>query len=442
MSSLSDLIGRNRGWWLYVIMAAATLIACFQQAGLATVSSSIAESLAVDPASLGLLTAAFFYAYAAMQLPAGLLSDSLGPRKSVTISLFLAAVGTVVFGLAESLFAATAGRAIMGAGLAVIMAPQLKLIAVWFPVSAFSRLTAIAFAVTSVGPLMATSPMAYASAAFGWRAPFLLLAVITLACAVLVWLIVRDYPSGSDEACQSGVCPTASSSGLEQDLPGRVLEAGPEARGALRCKLSTLAKNRTVWLLGFWQGCQGGSYFAFLALWGGQYLTQGLGLEQTEAGWILIPSACALLAGPLVSAAADKFSTRRTMLFLSTCSTLLLLPVFLGLPAWMTRSDWASPVLAVYFLLFSIASMGGAAMIFSAAKELFDVSLAGTVSGFINMFAFAGAAILQQGMGILVEYLLNGGSAQYDAQSRAYGFFLGAALISLFLALRYRPASR
>ncbi|MDR1126206.1 MAG: MFS transporter [Deltaproteobacteria bacterium] len=428
MSSLSVLVGRHRAWWLYVIMAAATLIACFQQAGLATVSASIAASLKVEPASLGLLTAAFFYAYAAMQLPAGLLSDGLGPRKSVTMALFLAAVGTVVFALAESLGLATAGRALMGAGLAVIVAPQLKLIAVWFPASAFSRLTAMAFAVTSFGPLMATSPMAYASAAFGWRAPFLLLAGLTLACAGLVWLIVRDGPSRPgrpDQAAGTGRAPAA----------GRQGAAHPEA---LRRKLASLVKNRSLWLLGFWQGCQGGGYFAFLALWGGQYLTQGLGLEPAEAGWILTPSACALLAGPLVSLAADKFSCRRTMIGLSACNALLMLPVFLGLPEPFTKSDWAGPALAVYFLIFSIAAMGGAAMIFSAAKELFDVSLAGTVSGFINMFAFAGAAVLQQGMGLLVEYALNGGAAPFEAQSRAYGFFLGAALFSLFLALRYK----
>ena len=145
---MPGFIQRYRNWCLFGVMAAASLLVTFQQNGLAAVSSRVAASLQANPEQLGFLSASFFYAYAIMQIPAGLLSDTLGPRKSVTLALALASLGTLLFALAESLAVAVAARALMGLGLAVVVVPQLKLMAVWFPVGAYSRLTAIAFAIS------------------------------------------------------------------------------------------------------------------------------------------------------------------------------------------------------------------------------------------------------------------------------------------------------
>ncbi|MDR2892427.1 MAG: MFS transporter [Deltaproteobacteria bacterium] len=424
-----QFIKRHRNWCLFSIMTAATLISCFQQVGLATVSADVAASLQVGPARLGLLTASFFYAYAFMQIPAGLLSDTLGPRKSVTIALLLATVGTFIFALCDSMTWAVISRAIMGVGLAVIVVPLLKLTIVWFPASAFPRLTAIAFGLGSLGPLLATSPMAYAAAVFGWRPPFIFLALVTLVSAWLIWQIVRDAPDKISEL--------VNTSGSGQGVSNQTMrEANVPSGRELMVKLGQIMRNRDVWILGIWNFFQGGIYFAFVGLWGGQYLTAGFGMEATEAGWCLSLAACALLFGPLITWLYEKLgSARKTLIILSVCSITLLLPMVFGLPRL------SSPVLTIYFLFLCIAATAGAAVLFCAAKEHFDVSLAGTVSGFINMFSFAGGAIFQQVIGLSVKHLEMGGADSFTAISDSFGFFLGGALFSLILAWKYRSAA-
>ena len=59
---------------------------------------------------IGILGSIYFYCYAAMQFPAGLLSDSVGPRRTVTFSLLLAALGSLVLGLAPSITVALVAR--------------------------------------------------------------------------------------------------------------------------------------------------------------------------------------------------------------------------------------------------------------------------------------------------------------------------------------------
>ncbi|MDL2306780.1 MFS transporter [Desulfovibrio sp. OttesenSCG-928-C06] len=428
MFSTTRFITKHRNWCLFTVMAGATLIACFQQVGLAAVSGEVAESLRIDVASLGLLAAAFSYSYAAMQIPAGLLADTLGPRKSVTAALVLAAAATTVFAFSSDLGTSIIARVVMGMGLAVISVPQLKLIAVWFPISAFQRLTAIAFAISAIGPLFATSPMAYASANYGWRTPFVFLAVASLVFAVLIWLIVRDCPDKVAELIDTSGSGqgTANVTMRQTSVPG-----GMRLMGKLRCITTT----RDAWILGLWQFFQGGTYFAFIGLWGGQFLTSGLGIGIAESGLILSLPSLALVSAPFISIISEKIgSARKMLLFLSCASVLLTVPLVIGLPR---LPDIA---LSLYFLLFAVACFGGTAVLFTAAKEHFAVELAGTISGFINMFPFVGGAMMQQGMGLLVEHWLEGGMDAHRAISLSFGVFLLCALGSLLLAIKYRDA--
>src|SRR5690606_4945702 len=57
------------------------------------------RDFAVGAAALGNLSAFYFYGYAGMQIPVGMMIDRFGPRRLMTIAAALCAGGCVVFAL-------------------------------------------------------------------------------------------------------------------------------------------------------------------------------------------------------------------------------------------------------------------------------------------------------------------------------------------------------
>lgn len=404
----------SRAWSIFCIMCAANLLSSLQQVGLATVSNDVAMSFQADAATLGLLSAAFFYTYSAMQIPAGVLVDTVGSRKSVSIALVCAAVGTFIFAQAQTVPLAILGRVLTGLGLCMICVPLMKLTAVWFPAKDFGKMTAISFVVGSVGYWAATYPVAWLSALAGWRMPFTAIAIALAILALLVWIVVRDAP------------------GTQNPVPGiGRKEIFSQIPGMLR----KIACNRQEWLLGFWYFLQGGVYFSFVGLWGGQYLISVLGLDSTDAGWILSPAAGALITAPCFTWMASAMSRRAVLVILPCFSVILALPFVFG---W--SAEWGKPALCLYFFALAVASIGGAAVVFDAARAIFPVGMSGTVCGFINMFPLVGGALMQQAMGVALELLENNGFSQLAAFELAFTIYLACAIVAIVLGLNYIDA--
>lgn len=354
----------NKRWVIFGIMTAAILLSYFNQVGLATVSGSVAASLQINASQLGLLGAAFSWAYAFMQIPAGLLVDSLGSRKSASVFLLVAAVGTFIFARSASLHMAIFGRALAGVGIALIAVPLMKLTAVWFKPREFGKITALSFTIGGAGYWLATTPMAFANAAFGWRSCFFALGILTCLFSFLIWIIVRDKPDDQKNA-------NASLSSLN-----------------LLTLLKTINGNLNLWILGMWYFFQGGLYFSFIGLWGGQYLERVLRMNPEKAGWLLSLAACSLMLAPCFTWLADRVGgNRRALLILSICSSVFTAPLLSGL------EGASSFVISVLFLALSVSAIGGAAVLFSASVEQLPSDYAGTITGFINMFPYLGGAI-------------------------------------------------
>ncbi len=367
---------------LFVILALAYIFVYFHRLCAAVVAVDMMEDLKSGGALMGLLGSAYFYPYAAMQLPAGLLSDSWGPRRTITLFFIVASIGSIILGLAPTVMWAIAGRTIVGIGVAMLFVPTLKILAQWFKAKEFAFMTGLLIAMGGVGTLMATSPLAYLSNSLGWRTSFVLIGIITLVSSILIWLIVRDRPADA---------------GFDIIEKGSLLG---ESRISLRDGVRQVVTHPRFWVISIWFFFSCAVFFSFGGLWGGPYLMHIYGLTKSESGSILSMLAIGMIVGsPVLSFASDKiFRARKPVIIIASIVSLVITAV-------LAFHTGGLPIASLYALCFFMGFFTNAIVVvgFTMAKELFPVQIAGTSTGLVNFFPFLGGALAQPLLGYLLE---------------------------------------
>ena len=219
----------RRGLIIVTTLATAYVASHFFRASNVTIGLDLMRDLAIGPEALGGLTGAFFFGFAAMQIPCGFFFDRFGPRRTVVGMLILATIGGIVFTLAPTWPILLTGRVLMGAGFGVMLIGSMVVISRWFPPDRFSTLTAMVLSIGLLGNLAATTPLAWASQAVGWRAVFGAAVVFTALATIAVWLVVRDAPPGHPFLARTPEPPRQMLQGLMEVLRNPPPEADPGA---------------------------------------------------------------------------------------------------------------------------------------------------------------------------------------------------------------------
>ncbi len=278
----------RRGLIIVTTLATAYVASHFFRASNVTIGLDLMRDLAIGPEALGALTGAFFFGFAAMQIPCGFFFDHFGPRRTVAGMLFLATIGGIVFTLAPTWPILLTGRVLMGAGFGVMLIGSMVVITRWFPPDRFSTLIAMVMSIGLLGNLAATTPLAWASQAIGWRAVFGAAVVFTALAAIAVWLVVRDAPPGHPFLDRTPEPPRQMLQGLMEVL------RNPRLRPILALNFCNYACTFTV------QG-----------LWGGPFLREVHGMSPIEAGNVLLVAVIAYQVGMLAFGPLDRLLDTR-----------------------------------------------------------------------------------------------------------------------------------
>jgi sugar phosphate permease len=365
-------------------------------------------------ALLGFLAAAYFYPYALMQLPSGLLSDSWGPRKTIAVFFALAGASSIFLGMVESMGFAILARILVGLGVAMLFVPTMKVMTNWFKVEEFAMMTGILMAVGGLGAYTASLPLAWLSSKIGWRGSFIAIGVVTLIMAVAIWFLVRNTP-------QDMGLPVVNQPA--QSKPGKAEIIG------LAQGIKIVLSSRPFWLLAAWFFFSFSIFFSFAGLWGGPYLMQVYGLTRSETGNILGMLALAMIVGsPFLGWLSDKvFHSRKKVIVLSSIMTL-----GLTVPLAFFTDAMNQPIL--YILCFFLGVFNSAVVVvaFTSAKELFPVEIAGTAVGLVNLFPFLGGAVAPPILGAILEaYGKTPKGYSAGAYSKAFLLYFLFAVIAL-----------
>ena len=416
MNQQADMVSARRYRYLVCLsIFLAYVMVFFHRLCPAVIALDMQESFQVGGTLLGVLGSAYFYPYALMQIPTGLLADSWGPRKTVSSFLLLAAVGALLMGFAPNLGLAVAGRVLVGVGVSTVFVCNFKLLSEWFSPRRFVVMGGLFMATGGLGALGASSPLAWLSDSLGWRGSLAAVGLATAGIAALVWLVVRDRP-------QDKGWPSLGAEPAHQ--PDESAKRGP--RIGLWAGMRQVVSAARFWPISLWGFTCIGISFALVGLWGGPYLMQAKGLSKAQAGWVLNMSALALVVGgPLLALLANRVGRKKVIIGCSTLMCIALLPPVLtpqAVPHWL-----------LYPLFFCYSLCGGATgpVIATVSKELFPISMAGTSVGMVNLFPFFGGAAFQVIMGAIVS---SEGGSLMGAYQDMFLFCLVCAAASLVCA--------
>ncbi len=401
-------------WIVFLLLAAGYVLVNFHRLCPAVVALDLMRDLQAGGSLVGLLASAYFYPYAFMQIPSGLLADSWGPRKTITSFLILAGIASIAFGLAPTAGAAIGARVLVGIGVSMYFVPVMKVLTRWFTASEFSFMTGWMIAAGGLGALTAATPLAFLSAQLGWRGCFLLIGGVTLATAGSIWVLVRNHPEELGYPAPAAASPP----------PGRA-EPDMDLWNAMRSVVTTFR----FWPLALWYFFNFGIFYSFGGLWGGPFLMEIHQLSKSRAGAILSMIALGMMIGsPFCGYVSDHvFRSRKKVLVLAAFCTFLL-----SLALWSHGGRFTVFWLYVWCFLMGLFSCSAAVVGFAAVKESFPVQITGTAMGLVNVFPFLGGALMQPAVGLILDWY-GQGPAGYPLQAyrSAFWLYLVCALTAL-----------
>jgi sugar phosphate permease len=417
---------RRLRWTSYTLVVLGYMLAFFHRMAPAAIATDLQQSFMASGAELGLLAAAYFYTYTVMQIPVGVMADTLGIRKIVAIGAGLAGAGSLLFGMADTLAIATVGRVLIGLGVSSMFISLMKLNSVWFHDRHFGTVGGMSILLGNLGAVLAATPLVWAVTHTSWRNVFVAVGIFSIILAVLVWLLVRSHPG------EAGL-PSM------RELEGK--EAHPVHQGHWFDGLLRVMKNRATWP-GFWPNLGvGGSLFAFAGLWAVPYLRDVYGMERTVAANHTMLLLFTFAAGAMLSGMLSDRLGKRLPVIVGGIAVYVLcwIPFVLA---------WQLP-LSLSYLLFALMGLGasGFTLTWASAKEVNPPALSGMATSVINTGGFLGAAILQPLVGWALDQGWDGrqldGARVYSEQNYqlGLGIMLAFAVAGLLGALFIRETN-
>jgi sugar phosphate permease len=408
-------------WTAFALLAIAYMMAFFHRMAPGVVAADLMQAFATSGAALGSLAAMYFYVYTAMQIPAGVLADTLGPRICAGVGSLVAGVGSILFGLAPDFATAAAGRFLVGLGVSVVFVGFMRSNSVWFSERRYGLVSGLTLFLGNVGSILAAGPLALLLALASWRSVFVVAGGLSILLAGLIFWLVRNRP-------QDAGFPSVRAMEGEAEHP----ESGRHWWLDLKAVLA----NRRVWP-GFWVNFGiTGSLLSFAGLWGVPLMRDVFGLSRGEASLYTTLALAGFAVGAFAMGGfSDRIGRRKPVILGAGLLSLLSWLAMIFLP-WSAGATG----LALYAVLG--LSAGGFVVTYATAKEWAPPANAGMAIALVNTGLFLGAAIMQPLFGWVADLtwdgLLVNGVRVYDWEDYRSGLLASAMFAAMAVVGAWR----
>lgn len=389
-----------------VAFALGSLFFCYafvQRVAPSIMTGELMRDFNVGGAALGSLSAFYFWTYAGIQLPVGVLTDRFGPRKLMSSAAAVCTVAAAGFALSDSLFMASFWRAIIGGTVAFGFVGTLAISGYWFKHSQQATLTGVLQAVGMCGAVFAQAPLRPIVENFGWRHTMLALSLVALVIAVLLFTLIPKRSTNQKES---------------------------KTDSAISHGLRLVTSNSQSWVCAGFGFGMASAMLGFAGLWAVPWLNTIHGYSPTQAaaitstffvGWAV--------ASPLVGWGSDLIGKRNTLMRWGAA-------LYIACFSIIVFFTPASLVPLVGLLFLSGAAGSTMTICFISVKELNNPSCGSTSIGLMNMFVVGSGAVMQPLIGWLLDINWSGesieGARVYSEQVYRIGF--SSLLISMTIA--------
>ena len=388
------VLAKSKAITIFLVFALGYFISTLLRAITATISPELINDFDLSAGELGLLGGGYFLGFASVQIPLGYLLDLKGPRKIVSYFLSLTIIGLILFALAQNFLTLLISRIIIGVGVGACLMGPLTAYRIWYQDETQQRANSWMLMVGAIGMLSSSLPVQFFLPIIGWRNIFLILALITLVCIVLIIIFIPKWESKSDQ---------------KNDY----------------AKLSVVWQNqffRSVIPMGFFST---GGLFAIQTLWAGPWMIKVSGYtpEESSKGLFLIyflMLSSFLIWGYFVPKFSKNVNDAIRLLKYGVPLSLLVLGAIIYLGPNTGSIHWALFIVSAVFL----------SLIQPAVGMAFSVSNAGKALTSYNLLIFIGAFFLQWIIGLIIDLGLSLNYSEIASFQLAMSFVLVTSLTS------------
>jgi MFS family permease len=376
------------------------VVSQFLRNSIGVIAPNLAADLGLTAAEIGLLSSTFFFTFAAVQIPVGMALDRFGPRLCLLVGAAVTLIGAIVFASAPDPGVLILGRALLGLGTAGSLVASLAVYARRFPPDRFATLTGLQVGLGTIGTLLATAPLAYSTAAIGWRGSFVAVAVGTLVIAGWIALVIREDAARPAAGHQET---------WRESLAGIVAVMRiPSVRRLFVMNLVMYS-----------------SFALVVGLWGGPYLAHIYGFGLELRGNVLLIPVLAQIVGATMWGPTDRLAGSHKV------------PVLIG--AGLTAAALAylavvgkvaPPMLIVWLAVFGLVAAYFPVLI-AHGKALFPPHLVGRGLTILNMGSMGGTFLVQTVSGFVIGSFPTGPDGAYALDAYRLVFALQAGFILL-----------
>lgn len=321
------------------------------------------DTLAINASGIGILSAAYYITYVAMQLPAGLLIDRIGIRRCWPMALLSIALGCYLFAHSDSTFMASIARMFMGFGSAFAWVGAVKVIHRFSHNNNPALYIGISMSLCMLGAMLGQEPWLYLTNICGtWQKPYLIAGFMGVVIGLLVYILGHDY----------------------RHEPSKMPKV-PE----IIHSIMPLLRSKIFWLLILYLTAISAPQNAFSALWATEFLKQNYQLSpQLAASVLSLLWLGGLLGAPVIGYISDRIAHQKKFLVYSGIVTILLMLLIIY---WRPHS-----IIIIGVLLFLIGFVTNASVIIYALAAKMTPNMAtSSIIGVANMINMGGAALIQ-----------------------------------------------
>ncbi|KLN59300.1 hypothetical protein WH96_18480 [Kiloniella spongiae] len=338
----------------------------------AVIAPDLVSELSLSAADLGLLTSAFFIAFALTQLPLGLLLDRYGPRKVESAFLLFTAVGALLFSWAESFSLLILGRALIGFGVSACMMAAFKAYVSWVPKERLALINGCHLAAGGLGAIAGTAPVELLADLMGWRGVFVVLAVMSLCISVLIYIVI---PRRDEIPASESVAKQVKDYGL-------------------------VFKSPFFWRITPFTVMSQAAFFSLQALWSGPWLRDVAGFDRDIVAWGLTLIAISVFVGFLIGGIVTDWLRRHNISSITIGFYGMLLCM---IPQALLLFEINSFLtVSIVWMAFGLLGTGGY-LIYPGFSQFFPSYLAGRVNTALNSLVFVVAFVGQWAVGAVIE---------------------------------------